>query len=125
MDVIKYGGAALYGSRGSNGVIIVNTKDGIAGGTNVNTAFFQTAFVSGYSEPILFNTPDYSTSRNVGPDTRATIYWEPAVRTDEVFKTISVSFYAADLETTYRVELEGVTDFGDPVRGVFFIQIKK
>lgn len=125
VDVIKYTGAALYGSRGSNGVIIVNTKDGIAEGTNVNTAFFQTAFVRGYSAPILFNAPDYSTTHNVATDTRATIHWEPALRTDEVFKSISVSFYAADLETTYRIEVEGVTDFGDPVRGLFFIEIKK
>lgn len=125
VDVIKYGGAAIYGSRGSNGVIVVTTKTGIDQKANTESSFFQTVVIPGYAARAAFDAPDYSVKSDPGFDNRVTIHWEPTVRMDEVFKTISCSFYAADVETTYQVEVTGVTDYGDPVRGTFFIDIKK
>lgn len=125
VDVIKYGGAAIYGSRGSNGVIVVTTKTGIDQKANTESSFFQTVVIPGYAVRSTFDAPDYSVKSDPGFDSRTTIHWEPTVRMDEVFKTISCSFYAADVETTYQVEVIGVTDYGDAVRGTFFIDIKK
>jgi TonB-dependent SusC/RagA subfamily outer membrane receptor len=125
VDVIKYGGAAIYGSRGSNGVIVVTTKSGIDQKASTESSCFQTIVIPGYAARAVFDAPDYSVKSDQGFDHRATVHWEPTVRMDEVFKTISCSFYAADVETTYQVEVIGVTDYGDPVRGTFFIDIKK
>ena len=47
MTVLKDASAvAIYGSRGSNGVILITTKRGASGKTKINADFF-----SGYSEP--------------------------------------------------------------------------
>jgi hypothetical protein len=131
VDVIRYGGAAIYGTRGGNGVIIVTTKGGEYGtgtpsSTELRPELYKIFKVAGYSKSTEFVSPDYSKSvRNLIPDNRSTIFWSPSVRTDEVFGTASVSFYAADLITKYRIVVEGITDFGEPVRGVFYIKISE
>jgi hypothetical protein len=129
VDVIRYGGAAIYGTRGGNGVIIVTTKRGEYGSgtptsTELRPEFYKIFKVAGYSKSTEFISPDYSKSvMNFIPDNRSTIFWTPTVRTDEVFGVATVSFYAADLITKYKIVVEGITDFGEPVRGVFYIEI--
>ena len=129
VDVIKYGGAAIYGTRGGNGVIIVTTKGGEYGTIDQTPASLQPEFyksfkVAGFSRPSEFVSPDHSKSvRDFIPDNRSTLFWSPQVRTDDVFGIATVSFYAADPITKYKIVVEGITDFGEPIRGVFFIEI--
>ncbi|MFN0049377.1 MAG: SusC/RagA family TonB-linked outer membrane protein, partial [Cytophagales bacterium] len=64
IDVLKDAGAvAIYGVRGSNGVIMITTKRGLAGKTNVNVNFYQ-----GYQEvwrlPTMANAREYATLNN-------------------------------------------------------------
>ncbi|MFN0048006.1 MAG: SusC/RagA family TonB-linked outer membrane protein [Cytophagales bacterium] len=64
IDVLKDAGAvAIYGVRGSNGVIMITTKRGLAGKTNVNVNFYQ-----GYQEvwrlPAMANAREYATLNN-------------------------------------------------------------
>lgn len=131
VDVIKYGGAAIYGTRGGNGVIIVTTKGGEYATTNQSPStrqpeFFKIFKVVGYSRPSEFVSPDHSRPvRNFVPDNRSTLFWSPQVRTDDLFGNATVSFYAADALTRYKIVVEGITDFGDPVRGVFYIEISE
>lgn len=128
VDVIKYGGAAVYGTRGGNGVIIVTTKEGEYGTinktpTSLQPEFFKVFNIAGFSKAEEFASPDHSKSvRDFVPDNRSTIFWNPQVRTDDVFGIATVSFYAADLVTKYKIVVEGITDFGEPVRGVFYIE---
>ncbi|MEQ1588409.1 MAG: carboxypeptidase-like regulatory domain-containing protein, partial [Cyclobacteriaceae bacterium] len=128
VDVIKYGGAAIYGTRGGNGVIIVTTKGGEYGTinqtpTSLQPEFFKVFNVAGYSRPSEFVSPDHSRPvRDFVPDNRSTLFWSPQARTDDVFGIATVSFYAADLVTKYKIVVEGITDFGEPVRGVFYIE---
>ncbi|MBL7875623.1 MAG: hypothetical protein JNL53_08160, partial [Cyclobacteriaceae bacterium] len=81
--------------------------------------------VAGYAKPCEFYlfTPKFN-NKNYR-DTRSTLFWAPQVRTDEVFGLATISFYAADLITTYRIVVEGISDLGEPVRGVFYIDIKE
>lgn len=128
VDVIKYGGAAIYGTRGGNGVIIVTTKGGEyetgkQTSPSLQPEFFKVFKVAGYSKAEKFVSPDHSKSvRDFVPDNRSTIFWNPKVRTDDVFGIATVSFYAADLVTKYKIVVEGITDFGEPVRGIFYIE---
>ena len=127
VDVIKYGGGAIYGSRGSNGVILVTTKSGVDGVNGQSLAdFAQHIKVLGYSSPSTFWVPDYSKvkANNEQPDNRSTLYWSPQVITDKIGNA-SVTFYASDISTRYKIVVEGVSAAGDPLRGVFFIDVVK
>lgn len=125
VDVIKYGGGAMYGSRGSNGVIIVTTKsgDGVTDQSVYELSLVKK--VMGYSSPAFFTAPDYGRIQNSSfADTRSTIFWSPQVITDKIGNA-SVSFYAADIATRYKIVIEGVSATGEPLRGVFFIDVVK
>jgi hypothetical protein len=127
VDVIKYGGGAVYGSRGANGVIIVTTRNDINTVNNQSISDFdQIVKVMGYSVPTTFGAPDYSKVQdNKGQaDKRSTLYWAPKVVTDKIGNA-SVTFYAADISTRYKILVEGVSAAGDPLKGVFFIDVVK
>ena len=127
VDVIKYGGGAIYGSRGANGVIIVTTKSGNDRANSQYVGdFAQHIKVMGYSSPATFVAPDYSKVKinNDQADNRSTLYWAPQVITDKIGNA-AISFYAADSPTTYRIVVEGVSANGKPVRGVFFMEVVK
>ncbi|MEY4929471.1 MAG: hypothetical protein RI909_195 [Bacteroidota bacterium] len=126
VDVIKYGGGAIYGTRGANGVIIITTKSGhdVVSPASVDGLALLIPVI-GFSKPENFTAPDYSQTNRDGiqPDYRSTIYWAPQVVTDRIGKA-SVSFYAADQSSRYQIVVEGVSAMGEPIRGVFFIDVK-
>ena len=86
---------------------------------------FQSVRLTGYANPTTFLAPDYSlsTTDTGRVDFRATIYWNPSVKTDARTGSTSVSFWSADIATTYRIVVEGVTQNGVPVRSVYFIEV--
>jgi len=58
-DVLKDASAtAIYGSRGANGVIIINTKRGHAGRTEVDYQGYL-SFSKVAKKPVLLNTPEF------------------------------------------------------------------
>lgn len=130
VDVIKYGGAAIFGTRGGNGIIIVTTKnaDTMANGAAANRRdeFALYKPVVGFSLPETFVAPDYSriANREAYPDFRSTIYWDPFLATDNL-GNINFSFYAAGEQTRYKVVIEGVTATGKPIRHVFYLDVIK
>ena len=83
--------------------------------------------IAGYATPRKFKSPTYNSllKDNEVPDYRSTIYWEPSLSTDPQTGEAVVSFYAADVETKYRVIVEGVMLSGEPIHGECFIQIVK
>jgi len=72
-----------------------------------------------------FYVPQYTSQEQPEErtDFRTTIYWNPAVRTDEQGKT-QVEFYASDAVTNFRATLEGIADAGVAGRAEhkFFVQ---
>ena len=89
------------------------------------TPAFQLLKIQGYSPPRSFRHPDYSNPKTdtTKADYRSTIYWNPNVITDSKNGTATVSFFAADLPGKYRIVAEGVTQNGEPVRCVYFIEV--
>ena len=128
VDVLKFGSTASFGTRGGNGVIAIYT------GTGIPKSFEKQAFDnrklqaikwSGYTSTSAFTSPDYSApSTDDYFDYRATIYWSPSVLTDGK-DPATVTFYAADVATKYRIVVEGVTIEGVPVRAEKIIEIVK
>ena len=130
IEVTKYGNGAAYGARGGNGVISIHTRNGSSGGSSIVSWYdknmLQPIRKAGFSATKKFNSPDYSTPENTTsvPDYRSTIYWNPSLTTDGK-KLTSISFFAADLPTQYRIVVEGVTASGKAVRGEKILMIRK
>ncbi len=77
--------AALYGSRASNGVIVITTKKGLSranGGTGKNTIRYG----AGYTWENILKLPDYQNSFGQGgegaPDSRENFSWGPKFEKD-------------------------------------------
>lgn len=126
VDVMKYGSSAAYGLRGAGGVIVVTTKSGEYGTVNNSptyiTNFFQQAKVKGFSKVVPFSAPDYSKGSWDIMDKRSTIYWNADVTTDPLGRA-NFLFYSADTPSVYKIIVEGVSALGEPVRGVFYIDV--
>ncbi|MDN3657366.1 TonB-dependent receptor plug domain-containing protein [Ferruginibacter paludis] len=114
IEVLRGGEAAIYGVRGGNGVILINTKKG----SDSRVRFVQKGIsplqVAGYHVEKNFYAPRYETdeSRQVKiKDERTTIYWNGNVHTDETAPA-NISFYTADLPTSYTLTIEGIAASG-------------
>ena len=128
IDVLKYGASASYGSRAAGGVIAIYTKKGLPRDSedkSFDKSKLQAVKWSGYSATSSFISPDYGKPvDNDYFDYRPTIYWSPAVTTNGK-EPSTVSFYAADAVTKYRIVVEGLTAGGVPVRAEKIIEVVK
>ena len=130
IDVFKFGSAAAFGARGANGVIAIYTRNGTTPSKQVkgyDKSLFQLEIIQGFARPLKFKSPNYNgvLKTKAEPDYRSTIYWAPSVNTNPQTGEAVVSFYAADLETKYRVVVEGVTLSGEPIHAEYFIKVLK
>lgn len=100
--------AAIFGAQGANGVIAVYTKTGSGmnyksvGGTLVTK-------YGGYASPREFYSPKYDvkTAENAITDSRATIYWNPSIKTDAAGKA-KLEFYNTDVAKRQLIIVEGM-----------------
>lgn len=111
----------LYGSFGANGVIAVYTRQ------FEDKPFLETAksfMAKGYSTSRLLASPDYDhKSKNKSDaDYRSIVFWNPSLMVRKL--PITFSFFTSDLETIYRVVVEGLTSENEPVRAEYFIEVK-
>jgi hypothetical protein len=115
IEVLKGPEAAFYGTRSSNGVIIVNTQRNSNFRTRLeNYGTIQYNSKSYHLAPD-FIAPDYENSffkSTVINDNRPTIYWNGHLYTNKNGKA-NVSFYTADRNTSYTVKIKGVTVTGE------------
>lgn len=117
----------LYGTQGANGVISIYTIEGVTEvpGNSKRSKSLQLISIQGYSKPSQFFGPNYELSNTIDrADYRSTLYWNPELTTPYETGETSVTFFAADLETTYRVVVEGVTEFNDPIRNEYLITVQ-
>ncbi len=115
IEVLKGPEAAYYGTRSSNGVILVNTN---------RTSNFRNRFESygtlqysprSYYLAPHFSMPDYGDKelkKAAFKDYRSTIFWNGHVYSNPNGKA-NVEFYTADLPTTYTITVTGITASGD------------
>ncbi len=141
VEVLKGSRAAIYGSAANHGVIAIYTKSATE---KFNTPDSEEAikydnnrsdiiekneilrFVHpGYYKAREFYEPIYKNEKSEyrKPDYRSTIYWKPIIRLNEQGKA-KISFYTADITTTYRIELQGITTEGIPIKSEVFIDVR-
>lgn len=119
----------LYGGQGVNGILSIYTKKGVGSDSDKDKSKqapnLHMVVVPGYTRADQFNSPDYSKPvSDSNTDFRSTLYWNPDLQTDSENGTTSASFYAADLQTQYRIRVEGITEKNIPVAGEYLIDIK-
>jgi hypothetical protein len=119
-----------YGTRGANGVIAVSTATQGSGDFDKvksvkNSNYVEIIPIVGFKSPEEFKSPDYGvmSKSHESDDFRSTIFWEPNLKLDK-FGKASLSFYAADLKTTYRIVVEGIDEMGKPIYADAIIHIK-
>jgi TonB-dependent SusC/RagA subfamily outer membrane receptor len=128
VDILKGASAAIYGSRGSGGVISILTK---RGGPNYDfikdaTPGTLVAKLPGYARVREFYAPRYDVKREEQdrrPDYRTTLFWAPLIKTDANGKA-TVSFYTSDSKTNVRIRVEGATFDGKPGVGMGSVQVE-
>lgn len=125
IQVFKGSNAAIFGSRGGNGVIAIKLKEGInlKAQTPISLARISPL---GYQKPAEFYVPKYNVDSvylSSNPDLRTTIYWNPQLVTDSL-GLIHVKFYTADKANNYSVELEGISATGEICRFVGILRRK-
>ena len=125
IEVLKGPEAAFYGTRSSNGVIIVNTHR-VSNFRNHMENYGQIQYNSkSYHLAPNFNQPDYDNlflKSTVLQDRRSTIYWNGHIYTNPNGKA-SISFYTSDSPSNYTVTVTGVTISGDIIESK--IKIKR
>jgi TonB-dependent SusC/RagA subfamily outer membrane receptor len=115
IDVLKGAEAAIFGSRGSTGVIAILTK---RGGSNYDYSKDPVSGVTiqkrmGYNIAREFYAPKYDVAipDHVRPDFRSTLHWQPNVRTDATGKA-TLTYWNTDAKATIRIIAEGVSTQG-------------
>ncbi|WP_144282213.1 TonB-dependent receptor plug domain-containing protein [Chryseobacterium echinoideorum] len=121
MEVLKDASAtSIYGNRGSNGVIVINTKKGRNSNLKIDITpetYFAVKNIPNdslvsYEYSRQFSYPVYeSTNTAYRHDYRETLYWNPLVETDKNGKA-QIEFYQSDANSAFRIMTEGISATG-------------
>jgi hypothetical protein len=116
IEAINTARAAIFGSNGGNGAILVYTKEGSLRSKKINVFHSITMGINGYQEARFFYAPKYETISNATdvPDIRNTLYWNPYIQPDEKGNA-EISYYNSEANTNVNVTLEGITSNGIPI----------
>lgn len=118
------GNTAIYGSRGSGGVLVITTKRG--GGTSSVSSYAPgiiTYNPKGYAISRQFYSPRYTNAPDTKPDFRTTVYWNPSIVSDEK-GNFKLDYFNTDEAGIYRVVIEGIDLMGNLARKTFTYQVK-
>lgn len=119
IEIFKGANAAIFGSQGGNGVIVISLKKGVSINSTPQVSFAAIKPL-GLQKPEHFYMPKYevdSVMNDSKADLRTTIYWNPSLTTDEN-GNIKLKFYTADESNDYTVVFEGITKYGELCRFV-------
>ena len=128
IEVLKGGAAGIFGSRASNGVVAVYTRRSSPTYNRAKEAAPGVAALRlpGYYCGRAFYVPRYDapqTNRDYPDARRATLYWNPAVRTDASGQA-EVRFFTSDATGTFRLSTEGLSGQGQPVLGTASLRVE-
>lgn len=121
IELLSGGKAAIFGMKGSNGVIAFYTKRFAE--KKAGLQFTKNETINGYQKEIEFQQLDFE---KVGlplvDDKRSAVYWNPEIILDSKGQG-QFSFKASGISARLKVVIEGVTLFGFTVRKEFEVQV--
>ncbi|MDH3649275.1 MAG: SusC/RagA family TonB-linked outer membrane protein [Saprospiraceae bacterium] len=101
IDVLKDGSAAaIYGTRGASGVILITTKKGQVGTTQFNYSG-QVSFESADETPDVYQGQDFISAG--GPDLGGDVNWFDELLQTGITQTHNLSMSGGTHSTTYRI----------------------
>ena len=108
------------------GVLNVTTRSGMV---TPSDSPFNNRIVNlmGYQQPADYYFPRYKPGekpQSMSPDLRRTLYWNPYLRMGRGHN-LQLSFFSADLPTTYVIHAEGLTSEGRIVSGELQVEVKE
>ncbi|HEY0655798.1 MAG TPA: TonB-dependent receptor plug domain-containing protein [Chryseosolibacter sp.] len=123
VDIVRGTGAAIYGSRGINGVVAIYSKSG--SNSTRPTVGMERVSYPGYYTAREFYVPKYNQPSDLPnhPDIRTTLYWNPFIETDEQGNA-KVTFYASDVTSKFKIVVQGISYGGAPGTGVNSITVQ-
>src|SRR5258708_31653928 len=104
----------MFGVRGGNGVISVNTRTRPSDVSSAGTGI-KAFYAKGVSDAALFPGVGYDKKNKKAitiTDSRSTLYWSGNYLTDETHNPALI-FYTSDISSAYKVTITGVTIYGD------------
>jgi hypothetical protein len=115
IEILKGAEAAVLGSKGAGGAIILTTKRGDITPKKGMKFNMKTLIPKGYRKDVEFYSPKYETEDQMtGSDRRTTIFWKPNIKISG--GNAEFDFYTADSNSTYSVIIEGITSNGQIIR---------
>lgn len=122
--------SSLFGMAGFAGATMITTK---SGGRFVDDpekkildkSLFQMFTMDGFTKDQKFPDFENSTQNRSLIDYQPTVYWNPSLQTDPETGEVSFSFYSGEMETTYRIILQGLTEENMPFSVVKEIRVVK
>lgn len=126
VDVLRGMEAAIYGARGSGGVVSIATKYRMSKGKTANDVpEYEKNLIVGFHARREFFSPDYSFRRpdHKRPDFRTTLLWRPNlfIESDE---RMPIKFYTGDHTGKFIVKAEGLTRDGRAVVGQKIFEVQ-
>jgi TonB-dependent SusC/RagA subfamily outer membrane receptor len=122
IDILKGTRAAIYGAKGANGVIAIYTrvKDEVKKLDDIdyeNRGVLNYVY-NGYNKIREFYSPKYDVDKPefIKPDYRTTLYWNPKIEINQQGQTKLVFFTNDNNNSTFKIEIEGLTDNGMPIQ---------
>ena len=117
LSLLRGADAAILGSRGSAGAIVITLKDGKDLPAKPALGII-TYTPLGYSESVEFYQPTYDTPEKKNDqraDLRSTIYWNPTLQLDADGKA-TIEYYTPDSTAPEDITIEGVDKNGKACR---------
>ncbi len=123
IDVVKGPDLTIFGSRGANGVIGIYTNKSFEELNKQEQYPGVVSFkVQGFYKTREFYAPDYYVEDPKKPDYRTTLYWNPELAFTNTGLS-SVDFFTGDKTGMFQVRVEGITDDGRPLTGLYDIEV--
>ncbi|MDR0726381.1 MAG: TonB-dependent receptor plug domain-containing protein [Prevotellaceae bacterium] len=120
IEIMKGAEAAVLGTKGAGGAIIISTKTGNITPKKGIQFNMKTMVPKGYRKDVEFYSPKYETEEQMtGTDRRTTVFWKPNIKISE--GNADFDFYTADSNSSYSVIIEGVTTDGRIIRTLYTI----
>ncbi len=120
----------VFGMAGFAGAVMITTK---TGGRFVDDPekkileknLFQLFTMGGFTKEQKFPDFENSTQNRSLIDYQPTVHWNPSLQTDPETGEVSFSFYSGEMDTTYRIVIQGLTEENIPFRVVKEMRVLK
>ena len=111
-----------YGERAAYGIIAIFSKPDKNQFLKSKNNLLAINWLPGFNVPEIFNEPISANDSGVNRkhDSRATLYWNPEVKTNRRGRA-KIGFYNSDEARTLQICVEGISDEGIPIFSIYEI----